>query len=315
MHHPVLLSEILEYLNPNQGLYTGFYLDATFGRGGHSRAILERLGPEAGLYACDRDAAAAESAESLMRRMTLNSSNTKFNFYKTAFSGIFDFLKEQEVFGELSGLLLDLGVSSPQLDDPRRGFSFRHNGPLDMRMDQSTGTSAAEWLATVEAETLAQVLKTYGEEKFSKKIAAAIVETRLEQPLLETATLAALVARVIPKKFHEKNKHPATRTFQAIRIYLNRELDELEKFLNLSHNALKRGGRLLVVSFHSLEDRMVKNFIQEGSRPKLKTLPWEPEMPEPKWLKISQKPIFPTETEIKINPRARSAVLRVAEKL
>ncbi len=304
-HRPVLLEEALTALNIRAD---GQYVDGTFGRGGHSGAILDRLGPQGRLLALDKDPAAVAEGE---RRF---GDDPRFTIRQTSFAGIGEVARTLGWLGRVDGILLDLGVSSPQLDDAARGFSFRHDGPLDMRMDPTSGPSAADWLAMAGEAEIARVLKEYGEERFARRIARAIVRARAEAPITTTGRLAAIVAAAVPTR--EPGKDPATRSFQAIRIFINRELEDLQAFLDQVLAVLAPGGRLAVISFHSLEDRLVKRFIREqekGDR-------FPPDMPvtvaqlQPK-LRAVGKPIRPTETEVRENPRARSAILRVAERL
>jgi 16S rRNA (cytosine1402-N4)-methyltransferase len=296
MHRPVLEREAVEALAIRAA---GTYVDGTFGRGGHSRAILARLGPQGRLIGLDRDPDAAAAAREI--------TDPRFSFVRTRFSDL------SALPALVDGLLFDLGVSSPQLDDPQRGFSFRADGPLDMRMDPSTGPSAAEWLATAEQQQIMEVIRDYGEERFAKQIAAAIVAARRRQPLLRTRQLADLVAQTV--RTREPGQDPATRTFQALRIHLNRELEEVSLMLPQAVARLAPGGRLAVISFHSLEDRIVKRFLQSQARP---TLPRElplraSEMPQPV-LKLSGGAQRASREETQSNPRARSATLRVAER-
>src|SRR5919199_4802979 len=250
MHEPVLLAEALEGLAIRPD---GLYVDGTFGRGGHSRAILERLGASGSLLALDRDPEAERAARAI--------SDPRFTFVRSAFSALGGVLAGRKA----NGMLFDLGVSSPQLDDPARGFSFRRDGPLDMRMDPQAGESAAQWLARAEEQQIREVIRDYGEERFAKQIAAAIVTARRREPLLRTRQLADLVARAV--RTREPGQDPATRTFQALRIHVNRELEEVSLMLPQALGALAEGGRLAVISFHSLEDRIVKRFLQSASRP------------------------------------------------
>ncbi|WP_413740067.1 16S rRNA (cytosine(1402)-N(4))-methyltransferase RsmH [Sodalis sp. RH14] len=306
-HTTVLLDEAVNGLNlrPN-----GIYIDGTFGRGGHSRLILSQLGAEGQLLAIDRDPQAIEAARAI--------DDPRFSVIHGPFSAIADYMSERGLTGRVDGILLDLGVSSPQLDDPLRGFSFMRDGPLDMRMDTSRGLSAAEWLAKAGADDIAWVLKTFGEERFAKRIAEAIVEKSKQSPMTRTHELAELIVNASP--FREKHKHPATRSFQAIRIYINSELEELERALDSALGVLAPGGRLSVISFHSLEDRLVKRFIRDHSR--------GPQVPARMPLTEAQiaeqggqaqlKPVGkmqPSEREVADNPRARSSVLRFAERL
>ncbi len=304
-HVTVLLHEAVDALalKPN-----GIYVDGTFGRGGHSRLILSRLGAEGRLLGIDRDPLAIAEAR------TIN--DPRFEIIPGAFSGLADYLSERGLAGKVDGLLLDLGVSSPQLDDAERGFSFQKDGPLDMRMDPTSGLSAAAWLAKADADDIAWVLKEFGEERFAKKIARAIVHDRVERPFVRTRQLAELIARLIPTR--EKNKHPATRSFQAIRIYINSELEEVERALHGALKVLAPHGRLVVISFHSLEDRIVKQFIRKQEKgPEVPHgLPLtEAQLAGGRTLKSISKAQKPSEAEIDANPRSRSSVLRVAERL
>lgn len=304
-HIPVLFDEALEALNIRE---SGVYMDGTFGRGGHSGAILQQLGCEGQLLAIDKDPQAVAHAEKLFAR------DDRFLIRHGSFAMLEQLAQQNGVAGKVDGLLLDLGVSSPQLDDPERGFSFMRDGPLDMRMDTSSGVSAAEWLATAEGMEIAQVLKDFGDERFSKRIARAIVNVREEEPITTTGQLAAIIEQACPTK--EREKHPATRSFQAIRIYINKELEELKRCLEQSLNVLAPLGRLVVVSFHSLEDRIVKRFIRDCERGDdfPADLPVTQEQLKPK-LRAVGKAIYPLAGEIDSNPRARSAVLRVAERV
>ena len=252
-HTSVLLDEAVNGLNIRQD---GIYIDGTFGRGGHSRLILSQLGPEGRLLAIDRDPQAIEAARAI--------DDPRFSIIHGPFSELAEYARERDLLGKIDGILLDLGVSSPQLDDAERGFSFMRDGPLDMRMDPTRGQSAAEWLLSAEEADIAWVIKTFGEEKFGKRIARAIIERNREQPMTRTKELATVVAAAMPVK--DKFKHPATRTFQAIRIWINSELDEIEKALKGSIETLATGGRLSIISFHSLEDRIVKRFMRENTR-------------------------------------------------
>jgi 16S rRNA (cytosine1402-N4)-methyltransferase len=296
MHLPVLATEAIEAMaiRPN-----GIYVDGTFGRGGHSQLILERLGPQGRLIALDRDPQAAHAA--------LAVSDRRFSFFRTKFSDL------SMLPALVDGMLFDLGVSSPQLDDPARGFSFRHDGPLDMRMDPEGGMSAAEWVATAEEQELREVIRDYGEERFAKQIAAAIVDARRREPIVRTGQLAELVAQAV--RTREPGQNPATRTFQALRIHVNRELEEVSVMLPKAVARLAPQGRLAVISFHSLEDRVVKRFMQSLARPEMpRRLPLRAsEMPQPV-LTIVGRAQRPSSPEITRNPRARSATLRVAER-
>jgi 16S rRNA (cytosine1402-N4)-methyltransferase len=306
-HVSVLLNESIDALaiKPN-----GVYIDCTFGRGGHSGEILNQLSDDGHLFAIDRDPTAIKEAEKFAH---LN----KFTIVHSPFSELYDIAQQRDLLGKVDGILMDLGVSSPQLDEAERGFSFQKPGPLDMRMDYSRGQTAEQWLAHAEEEDIAWVLKTYGEEKFAKRIARKIVETRVESPLKTTLDLAELVKATVPKSPKEK-KHPATRTFQGIRIFINSELQEIEKALMASLDVLKPGGRLSVISFHSLEDRLVKQFMRKQSRPKPvpRGLPvTDEELNKGICLKTIGKAIMPSEAEVAVNSRARSSVLRIAERL
>lgn len=296
MHEPVLLVEALDALAVRSD---GVYVDGTFGRGGHSRAILARLGPAGRLIAFDRDPDAQAEARAI--------ADARFTFHRVPFSSLDAVLGGQKV----DGMLFDLGVSSPQLDDPQRGFSFRADGPLDMRMDPTRGESAADFLAHAEQQQLQKVIRDYGEERFAKQIAASIVAARGREPLRRTRQLADLVAKAV--RTREPGQDPATRTFQALRIYVNRELEEVQMMLPQALAHLAEGGRLAVISFHSLEDRLVKHFLQAHSRPNVpERLPLRAsEMPEAA-LRIVGRAVRASAAETTRNPRARSAILRVA---
>lgn len=304
-HVSVLLDESIQALSIKPD---GCYIDATFGRGGHSRAILAQLGPNGQLLSIDRDPQACAVADQI--------DDPRFHFYRGPFSSIKQFVEQQGWMEQVDGILFDLGVSSPQLDQAERGFSFLHDGPLDMRMDPENGQSAAEWLAQADADDIAWVLKTFGEERHAKRIARAIVQDRVEkQPYTRTKALADMIARVNPSK--ERNKHPATRSFQAIRIYINSELKEIETALDASLSVLAEQGRLAVISFHSLEDRIVKQFIKRQSKgaPVPKGLPLtEAELKQDCTLDAVGKAIKPSDAEIAVNPRSRSSVLRIAKR-
>lgn len=305
-HISVLLAETLAGLAIKAD---GIYLDGTFGRGGHSREIIKQLGPDGRLYAIDRDPTAIAAAAPLL-------ADARFHITHSPFAALATIAENQAIFGKIDGILLDLGVSSPQLDDAERGFSFMRDGPLDMRMDPTSGQSAAEWLAHADVEDITFVLREYGEEKFAWRIANAIVAHRLEQPLRRTSELASLISNVVPKSAKEK-KHPATRSFQAIRIYVNSELEQVNLALQGAMAALKPGGRLCVISFHSLEDRMVKQFFRRHSKAEAvpRGLPLtDAQLYKAIPLKLIGKAIMPSEAELVANPRARSAVLRIAER-
>jgi 16S rRNA (cytosine1402-N4)-methyltransferase len=301
MHSPVLLEEAIEALAVRPD---GTYVDGTFGRGGHSRAILRRLGPRGRLIALDRDPQAEQAAHGL--------ADSRFRFLRGEFSDLARLLDAADI-ALARGMLFDLGVSSPQLDQPERGFSFRADGPLDMRMDPTTGVSAAQWLAQAEEQEIREVIRGYGEERFAKQIAAAIVASRVREPIVGTRQLAGLVGQAV--RTREPGQDPATRTFQALRIHVNRELEEVSLMLPQAVERLGPGGRLVVISFHSLEDRIVKHFLQRSARPDVpRHLPLRAsEMPQPT-LKMMGRPAKASPEEIKSNPRARSAILRVAER-
>ncbi|MGB0222451.1 MAG: 16S rRNA (cytosine(1402)-N(4))-methyltransferase RsmH [Luminiphilus sp.] len=280
----------------------GTYLDGTFGRGGHSRAILRSLSNSGRLIAFDKDPQAESSAEQF-------SEDPRFEFVRASFAEI----SSRVETSELDGILLDLGVSSPQLDNAERGFGFSDDGPLDMRMDTRAGMTAAEWLATAPEEDIADVIKTYGEERFAKRMASAIVKARAESPITRTKQLATIVAEANPK--WEPHKHPATRAFQAIRIFINRELEDLEIALGHTVDALSEGGRLVVISFHSLEDRIVKRFMRDQARGQ--QLPKHVPVIDSdtgKTLNLVGKAVKPSTDEVQRNPRSRSAIMRVAER-
>ena len=304
-HQPVLLKEVLAGLSIEPD---GVYVDGTFGRGGHAGAILAMLGPEGKLLAMDKDPEAVQSATLQFGR------DPRFEIEQGSFTMLGRMVAKQHLQGQVNGLLLDLGVSSPQLDDASRGFSFSADGPLDMRMDSTQGISAAQWLQEADEQQISKVLKTYGEERFSRRIARAIVAARGTQVLQSTAQLAELIAAAVPA--HEKHKHPATRSFQAIRIYINHELDDVTAVLEQVPDMLAVKGRMAVISFHSLEDRIVKRFIRDeyrGEQPPqefpLAGMDYQPR------LKPVGRAIRASEEEVAGNPRARSAVLRIAERL
>jgi len=302
-HVPVMLEEAVRALDIRRD---GIYIDGTFGRGGHSERILDLLGEGGRLLAFDKD------EEAVLVARERFGSDQRFSIVHGSFAELSSVVAEQGLGRRVDGLLLDLGVSSPQLDDSRRGFSFLNDGPLDMRMNRARGESAAEWLAGAEEGDIATVLREYGEERFARRIARAIVARRQVTPITGTRDLADLVAQACPVK--EKYKHPATRTFQAIRIFVNRELDDLQLCLRDSLDVLARGARLVVISFHSLEDRIVKRFMRDTARgPKLpKGLPVRHVEAQGR-LRILGKSQRASEAELQDNPRARSAVLRVAE--
>lgn len=301
-HISVLLNETIDALLAHQN--TGIYVDATFGRGGHSKALLSQLDEHSHLYAFDKDPQALAVAQELAQQ------DPRFHIIHASFA---DLVTELAALGvtQVDGIMADLGVSSPQLDQAERGFSFMHNGPLDMRMDNSNGPTAREWLLTIKEEDLANVIYKYGEERYSRRIAKAI---KMAGDIETTAELAELVKRAHPK--WEKNKHAATRTFQAIRIAINKELEDIEEFLPQAVSLLKPKGRLAVISFHSLEDRMIKQFFQKESTLPEDTgwgLPPQQQVDHRRLKKIAR--ISASADEVKANPRSRSAWLRVAEGL
>lgn len=301
-HQTVMLEEAVQALNiqPN-----GIYVDGTFGRGGHSRAILARLSSTGQLLAMDRDPSAVSYGASW--------SDNRFQIIHARFSKLREILKQKNI-ASVQGILLDLGVSSPQLDERERGFSFKGDGPLDMRMDPSAGMSAAQWLGEASVSEIERVLRDYGEERYARVIARAIVTDRVAQQIDSTGKLSLLVARVIPHR--EWHKDPATRTFQALRILVNEELDELQAVLPVLVPALAPGGRLVVISFHSLEDRLVKQFIHQQSCPKEipRGLPIRESERTIPCLKKVGRGMRPNAQEVAQNPRSRSAVMRVAER-
>ncbi len=304
-HTSVLLYECIEGLAIRPD---GIYVDATFGRGGHTGEILKRLGDHGRMIAFDRDPQAIEVANKI--------DDPRFTIIHEPFAQMAEELDKHGLSGKIDGVLMDLGVSSPQLDDAERGFSFLRDGPLDMRMDTTRGVSAAQWLADAEEQDIAQVIKEFGEEKFGKRIAHAIVNTRVDTPITRTSQLADIIDQAVPVK--DKFKHPATRAFQGIRIYINAELEQLRVGLKAATQVLAPRGRMAIISFHSLEDRLVKRFMKEQS--KGKNLPpglpvTQAQIDEDKVLKLMGKAIKPSEEEIAHNVRSRSAVLRVAEKL
>ncbi len=306
-HITVLLNEAVEALAVRAD---GCYLDGTFGRGGHSRLILEKLGPDGRLLGFDKDPQAITTGE------TLAAEDGRFVVVQRSFAELGEEVAARNMTGRVAGVLLDLGVSSPQLDDAERGFSFLNDGPLDMRMDPTRGISAADFIASASAEEIARVFKEYGEERFAKRMARAVVERREVQRFERTADLAEVLKVANPA--WEKGKNPATRAFQGLRIHVNNELGDLERGLDAALEALEVGGRLVVISFHSLEDRIVKLFMRRHVKGEADNLPRD--LPvrfaafEPR-IKVLGKPQFASEAELKANPRARSAVMRVAEKL
>ncbi len=305
LHRTVLLEEAVEALALQGARSDGIYLDGTFGRGGHSRRILSALGEGGRLIAFDKDPQAILSASEITDR--------RFDIVHDSFATLDAALSARGI-GQVDGVLLDLGISSPQVDDAARGFSFRADGPLDMRMDTTRGLSAAEWLATETEENIEKVIRNYGEERFAFQIAKAIAASRAVEPISSTRQLAQIVARTV--KTREKGKDPATRTFQAIRIYINQELEELEIGLQQAYARLAPHGRLVVISFHSLEDRIVKRFMASKAHVEQpdRRLPIRAvDLPQPEMILISKAK--PSAEEVAGNPRSRSAVMRVAQRL
>ena len=305
LHRTVLLDEAVDALDLAGPRADGIYIDGTFGRGGHSRLILSRLGEKGRLIAFDKDLQAIATARQI--------ADPRFSIVHDSFASMGSALAGEGI-AHVDGILLDLGISSPQVDDAARGFSFRNDGPLDMRMDTTRGISAAEWIATATEQQLEKVIRDYGEERFAFQIAKAIVARRAVEPISSTRQLAAIVADAV--KTREKGKDPATRTFQAVRIFINKELEDLEAGLNAAYAMLRPGARMSIISFHSLEDRMVKQFL--ASKAKVpqpdRRLPIRAvDLPQPQMKLIAK--IKPSDAEVSGNPRARSAVLRVAERL
>lgn len=303
IHHPVLVDEVIAGLEIKPD---GIYVDATFGRGGHSLEILKRLGVNGRLIAMDRDPEAIKAAKEEVFK------DPRFQIIHDSFSHLGNALKNLNLENKVSGILMDFGVSSPQLEDPDRGFSFLRDGPLDMRMNPERGINAAEWLSKAREKEIADVLYEFGEERFARKIAKAIVEQRVKQPLLTTLQLARLIEKCYPKQ--EPGKHPATRSFQAIRIFVNNEFEEIKKGLDASLKVLAVGGRLCVISFHSLEDEIAKRFIQKWVSGVDEECRISNFLQQQRLRKIG-KLIRPREQEIEKNVRARSARMRVAEKI
>ena len=301
-HITVLLAEAVEALAVKP---EGSYVDCTFGRGGHSRAVLAQLGSAGRLLALDRDPAAVAAGAAMQ--------DARFQLRHAAFSALAQEL-DAAGLGQVDGILLDLGVSSPQLDEAARGMSFRFDAPLDMRMDTSRGQTVAEWLAEASAAEIAEVIRDYGEERFANAIAKALVAARAGGAVTTTGQLAAIVEKAV--RTREPGQHPATRSFQALRIFINRELEELSLVLPQCVARLKAGGRLVVISFHSLEDRIVKRFLRDASRPPVlpARLPVRAADLPPPLLTLVGKAVRPGEAEVAANPRARSAVMRVAER-
>ncbi len=303
-HHPVLFEEVLEALAIKP---EGIYIDGTFGRGGHAQGILNRLGPKGRLYAFDKDHAAIRYGQEHIK-------DDRLILQQGSFAMMGRLARDNLLLGQVDGIFLDLGVSSPQLDTAERGFSFLRNGPLDMRMDPSHGMSAADWIQRAKEEDISHVLFTFGEERFARRISRAIVAARAEAPILTTKQLADIIAAAHPAWEH--GKHPATQSFQAIRIYINRELEDLEAVLPQAIELLAPGGRLAVISFHSLEDRIVKRFLRKEAKGESlpRDLPITPQDIK-RSVKLIGKSQRPSGDEVANNPRARSAVLRIAEKL
>ena len=305
-HKSVLLDEAVELLLHNPD---GCYIDGTFGRGGHSSLILQGLSSQGELQAFDKDPLAIAAANAMA------ATDKRLQIAQTSFANLQQIAAQRNWQGKVDGILLDLGVSSPQLDDPERGFSFMQDGPLDMRMNPEQGESAAEWLNRAAADEIADAMYHYGEERFSRRMARAIVEHRSKQPLTRTKQLADIISEANPK--WEKGKHPATRAFQGIRIHINRELADLEDGLDAALEVLKPGGRLVIISFHSLEDRIVKRFMRKQAKGDTHLPPGLPVTEDmlQRRLKLLGKARKPGTAEVQVNPRARSAVMRVAEKL
>jgi 16S rRNA (cytosine1402-N4)-methyltransferase len=305
IHQTVLLHEAIDALDIHGERANGVYLDGTFGRGGHSRKLLESLGQEGRLIAFDKDLCAIANAHQIH--------DGRFEIVHDSFANLSDELLQRGI-SQVDGIVMDLGISSPQVDDAARGFSFRNDGPLDMRMDTTRGISAAQWLAQEDEQKLREVIENYGEERFAFQIAKAIIARRAIEPISSTRQLAELVANAV--KTREKGKDPATRTFQAIRIFINKELEDLEIGLAAAYANLAPNGRMVVISFHSLEDRIVKQFFaskvnvaQPDRRLPIRTV----DLPKPQMRLISR--VKPSEAEVQGNPRARSAIMRVAQRL
>ena len=305
-HQPVLHQEVIDGLRIKPD---GRYIDGTYGRGGHARSILAQLGENGRLVVMDRDPEAIAAARSAL------GADSRVTIIHDDYANMREQIGELDLLEKIDGILLDLGVSSPQLDDARRGFSFLHNGPLDMRMNPHSGLSAAQWLARADEAEIARVLWQYGEERHSRRIAREIVQTRSSRAIEDTATLAKLISDLLPRS--KNNKHPATKSFQAIRIHLNQELAQIQSLMESIFDILRLGGRLLVISFHSLEDRLVKRFFKtQSSPPRIpRGLPLrDSEIPSDIRLHIVSKAIKAGAEEIAANPRARSAVLRIVER-
>lgn len=306
-HITVLLQEAVAALAVQPA---GHYVDGTFGRGGHTRAVLAQLGAEGRLTGFDKDPLAIATGLQLMAE------DARFQIVQRSFAELGDEIAQQQLSGHIDGILLDLGVSSPQLDDPERGFSFMNDGPLDMRMNPDAGMSAAEWIASAPEEEIARVFFEYGEERFSRRMARAIVQRRQQKPFLRTLDLAEVITVANPA--WEKGRNPATRAFQGLRIHINNELADLERGLDAAMESLRVGGRLVVISFHSLEDRIVKQFMRRQVKGEADNLPRDLPIQRARFeprLKLIGKPVYASDVELKANPRSRSAVMRIAEKV
>lgn len=306
-HITVLLQEAVAALAVQPA---GHYVDGTFGRGGHTRAVLAQLGAEGRLTGFDKDPLAIATGLQLMAE------DARFQIVQRSFAELGDQIAQQQLSGHIDGILLDLGVSSPQLDDPERGFSFMNDGPLDMRMNPDAGMSAAEWIARAPEEEIARVFFEYGEERFSRRMARAIVQRREQKPFLRTLDLAEVITVANPA--WEKGRNPATRAFQGLRIHINNELADLERGLEAAMESLRVGGRLVVISFHSLEDRIVKQFMRRQVKGEADNLPRDLPIQRARFeprLKLIGKPVYASDAELKANPRSRSAVMRIAEKV
>lgn len=306
-HITVLLQEAVAALAVQPA---GHYVDGTFGRGGHTRAVLAQLGAEGRLTGFDKDPLAIATGLQLMAE------DARFQIVQRSFAELGDEIAQQQLSGQIDGILLDLGVSSPQLDDPERGFSFMNDGPLDMRMNPDAGMSAAEWIASAPEEEIARVFFEYGEERFSRRMARAIVQRRQQKPFLRTLDLAEVITVANPA--WEKGRNPATRAFQGLRIHINNELADLERGLDAAMESLRVGGRLVVISFHSLEDRIVKQFMRRQVKGEADNLPRDLPIQRARFeprLKLIGKPVYASDVELKANPRSRSAVMRIAEKV
>lgn len=306
-HRPVLLNEVIEALNVTP---EGTYIDATFGRGGHSKEILRRLGPQGRLLAIDKDPEAVKAASTDPDLKN----DKRFTIQQGSFDRMENWVQQQGYFGKVNGILLDLGVSSPQLEDAKRGFSFLHDGPLDMRMNTEQEFNAEIWINSAKEATISKVLKEYGEERYAKRIAKSIIAARTQQRITRTKQLADIIAKAHPH--WQPGKNPATRSFQGIRIFINRELEELKSVLPQCLNVLRVGGRLCVISFHSLEDRLIKQFLQHQERGKdlPRSVPITHQELHQRMKRVG-KAIYPSSSEVEENSRARSAKLRVGEKL